>query len=997
MLPDMVIMTSAPIAESWWQFLGLVAGEAAAVVGVAALLQRWIQSGSWRRALWQGCTLALGLLILLQISGTDSILASSFARRTSSSQSPPRVNGDANGQDVWLIRTKSPIFSPSVKQPPPGKRESAVAKSPAPVLADGQLYTYAVSDPSLQKPEQADVAGSDDLRSSRVGPPSSASLSPSFQTPRPPGNTSRITDHALRNPRPLTSTRAEGSSILADSPWNTAGTWILGSLWLLGAGVVLARLCLARLLLVLFRRRRQPVREERVCACAARLAQRLGINRPVRLLESKRLSAPMTFGLVRPLIGLPIEFNQRFNPLQQEVILAHELAHLAAHDPAWLMLSDLVGAALWWHPLVWWARHELRAASEASADEASTLIVNGPTALAECLVELGRRQSRPTSLAWIGIGGDGFRSGLGRRVQRLINLGGRSWRPPGRLRCGVVKTAGAMVLLVITIICSAWVAPRAITQDGTMNSIQYGWKHSLAAFALMAAFGGDNPAAPAAEAVNPSAGQPPEAVKPAVTTAQPSEPAAAQTNSPYRMSPEMMRRYGLGRYGPRAAANPAQPVQGRREIQALLDELVLKEVDLPGLPLQEVAKYLDEQARALDPQKRGLNFIISSEPAGSAIDPTTGLPLANAEPGSLKSDPIKFNLPLRNVRLKDVLDAVTAVSKRPIKYVVTDYGVLFAPRLPGEPTEPTTTTELDNTLRFQMSEAMRRRYGLSARPAAEESSSSAAAVSPSKAAIEKKLDQIVIDSTHLPASLGEAAKYLYEQALARDPDKRGLNFVISDSGNAPLQPATIDPNTGLPVTAKQELASTSLTLDLPLRNVRLKDVLDVITKVAARPIKYAVEDYGVVFSQGEAYPSIESVYYGRYGRGRAAEPSAVPVPAPDRKLEARSFRIEPENFARGMERTFGIKVEQIPVATPGGHVQYKIRDAVSQLAENLGVKFRNPSKEVFYNDAGASATGFLMIRAPADDLETLQAAIQTLGGNVVSGRERPDLVELSKP
>ena len=113
-------------------------------------------------------------------------------------------------------------------------------------------------------------------------------------------------------------------------------------------------------------------------------------------MELPRLAGPVAFGSIRPTVALPESFACDFEPASQDAMLAHELAHLAAGDPAWQCLADLVAAVLWWHPLVWWSRGRLEAASE-SADEASLLVENGPNVLAECLVKLGGRLAQPRS------------------------------------------------------------------------------------------------------------------------------------------------------------------------------------------------------------------------------------------------------------------------------------------------------------------------------------------------------------------------------------------------------------------------------------------------------------------------------------------------------------------------------------------------------------------------------------------------------------------------
>ena len=141
-------------------------------------------------------------------------------------------------------------------------------------------------------------------------------------------------------------------------------------------------------------------------------------------------------------------------------------------------------------------------------------------------------------------------------------------------------------------------------------------------------------------------------------------------------------------------------------------------------------------------------------------------------------------------------------------------------------------------------------------------------------AINSKLDRIVLQST--PAwdglPLSEVVKYLSEEARKRDPEKRGINFIINqnvDTGaastvaagtpgaaGAPGAPATttaVDPATGLPMTAAPpvevvDISQISIKIVPPLTDIRLADLLDAIVKVADKPIKYSIEDYAVVFS-----------------------------------------------------------------------------------------------------------------------------------------------------
>ena len=99
-----------------------------------------------------------------------------------------------------------------------------------------------------------------------------------------------------------------------------------------------------------------------------------------------------------------------------------------------------------------------------------------------------------------------------------------------------------------------------------------------------------------------------------------------------------------------------------------------------------------------------------------------------------------------------------------------------------------------------------------------------------------------------------------EQARARDPERKGINFIISSSMDVITQPATptFDPATGLQTAAPPpepvDLNSVQIRLSTTLRNVRLVDAIDAIVKTADRPIKVSIEDYAVVFTQRTPEP-----------------------------------------------------------------------------------------------------------------------------------------------
>ena len=151
-------------------------------------------------------------------------------------------------------------------------------------------------------------------------------------------------------------------------------------------------------------------------------------------------------------------------------------------------------------------------------------------------------------------------------------------------------------------------------------------------------------------------------------------------------------------------------------------------------------------------------------------------------------------------------------------------------------------------------------------------------------AIHSKLERIRLDTvTYDGLPLGEVVKSLSEEAKKRDPEKRGINIIVSANTDPPAAPpAPIDPATGLPVATGAaepiDLGATTIRIVPPLTDITLGQALDAIQKVADRPIKYSIEEYAIVFS-----------------------PKSAETPP----LYTRSFKIDPNTFIQGLRGVLG--------------------------------------------------------------------------------------------
>ncbi len=102
---------------------------------------------------------------------------------------------------------------------------------------------------------------------------------------------------------------------------------------------------------------------------ADRLAVSLGLSRSPRIRLAKERIPPLLWaGPGRTEIVLPAPLLAELAPDERDALLTHELAHVRRRDH-WIRPFELLVTALfWWHPVAWWARHNLRIAEEKSCD-----------------------------------------------------------------------------------------------------------------------------------------------------------------------------------------------------------------------------------------------------------------------------------------------------------------------------------------------------------------------------------------------------------------------------------------------------------------------------------------------------------------------------------------------------------------------------------------------------------------------------------------------------
>jgi uncharacterized protein (TIGR03435 family) len=181
-----------------------------------------------------------------------------------------------------------------------------------------------------------------------------------------------------------------------------------------------------------------------------RLRARLRVGRPVRLLVSGLVEAPVVIGWLRPMVLVPIGALAGLPAEHLEALLLHELAHIRRHDYLVNALQSIAEALLFYHPAVWWISGHIRDERERCCDDLAVAATGDAFSYATALADL--EAWRPAH-ARSAVAANG-----GRLADRIARLLGQT-RPETRT-FSAPGAAGAVLLAIATSVLSGQSADR---------------------------------------------------------------------------------------------------------------------------------------------------------------------------------------------------------------------------------------------------------------------------------------------------------------------------------------------------------------------------------------------------------------------------------------------------------------------------------------------------------------------------------------------------------
>jgi protein involved in polysaccharide export with SLBB domain/beta-lactamase regulating signal transducer with metallopeptidase domain len=211
------------------------------------------------------------------------------------------------------------------------------------------------------------------------------------------------------------------------------------SAWVMGAFLFLVPLAIPlwRLRSVRRRGRTWVAGEKHV----QQLAVRAGIRQPLDVLLHDDIVVPVTYGVTRPVILLPLDV-ERWNSAEIEQAVVHELEHVRRREWPTILFARVVCAMYWFHPLAWIGLRALSLESERACDDAVVGVADH-AAYADQLLKLAERLSNGIAHPVLSMAN---RSQLAARIAAILNRDQRRGQTSMMFAAVISATAVAVVL-----------------------------------------------------------------------------------------------------------------------------------------------------------------------------------------------------------------------------------------------------------------------------------------------------------------------------------------------------------------------------------------------------------------------------------------------------------------------------------------------------------------------------------------------------------------------
>jgi beta-lactamase regulating signal transducer with metallopeptidase domain len=260
-------------------------------------------------------------------------------------------------------------------------------------------------------------------------------------------------------------------ALTGDAANTTTPMWpaVILTIWAAGFLLFIAGLVFGLVRLAAITRTCRPIQSTAWRERSDVLFRRYSMTRRIVVLESLERPLLLTWGLFRPRIIVPAA-ARAWTIDRIDVVLAHEMAHIARGDWALLIVAEIVRAAYWFNPLVWIACRRLRDEGELACDDIVLRRGVAATEYASHLLAVARHVLS-VDRGWASAAAVANTSTLERRVSAMLDA--------GRNR-GSLTAAGRACIVAAVLAAAVPVAAVTLTEQAAPVIIAPAVRHDIA-------------------------------------------------------------------------------------------------------------------------------------------------------------------------------------------------------------------------------------------------------------------------------------------------------------------------------------------------------------------------------------------------------------------------------------------------------------------------------------------------------------------------------------
>ncbi|HAQ62232.1 TPA: hypothetical protein DCR49_09610, partial [Candidatus Delongbacteria bacterium] len=188
----------------------------------------------------------------------------------------------------------------------------------------------------------------------------------------------------------LTDIQSEKNIVSADVWRNMLESYsgIIFTMWFAGMAVFFIKFCIDLYYADSIRKKECVNLPDAITASFIRIADRLGVKKAVKYIESPLVKVPAVIGFFKPAVILPLGLISKIPSDQLEAVISHELAHIARNDFLHNLIQSLIEIVYFFNPSILIISKMIRTERENCCDDLAITQCRDSALLAKGLYNL---------------------------------------------------------------------------------------------------------------------------------------------------------------------------------------------------------------------------------------------------------------------------------------------------------------------------------------------------------------------------------------------------------------------------------------------------------------------------------------------------------------------------------------------------------------------------------------------------------------------------------